>query len=155
MKKRNTPPDKGKPDYKVGYGKPPKRTRFRPGQSGNPKGRPKGVRNFSTDVQRALRRRVRINLGGRTRIVTHQEFLLMALHEQVQKARDPRAIKLDLELASRFNNDDALESHDQVEADDHEILRAFLENHTKQEAAPQSRIPRVRLNSDPRKDHEK
>jgi len=110
MKKRNTPRDKGKPDYKVGYRKPPERTRFRPGQSGNPKGRPKGVRNFSTDVQRALRKLVRINVGGRTRTVTHQEFLLMALHEQVQKARDPRAIKLDLELASRFNNDDALAS---------------------------------------------
>lgn len=28
-------------DEDVGYGKPPKRTRFKPGQSGNPKGRPK------------------------------------------------------------------------------------------------------------------
>jgi hypothetical protein len=112
------------------------------------------VRNFSTDVQRALRKLVRINVGGRTRTVTHQEFLLMALHEQVQKARDPRAIKLDLELASRFNNDDALASRDQVDADDHEILRAFLEKHTKQEAAPRTRHPRVRLNSGPRTDHE-
>lgn len=25
----------------VGYGKPPKRTQFKPGQSGNPKGRPR------------------------------------------------------------------------------------------------------------------
>lgn len=31
--------------YEVGYGKPPVATRFRPGQSGNPKGRPKGARN--------------------------------------------------------------------------------------------------------------
>jgi hypothetical protein len=34
-----------RPDYDVGYGKPPKDTRFKPGQSGNPKGRPKGARN--------------------------------------------------------------------------------------------------------------
>ena len=26
----------------VGYGRPPKHTRFKPGQSGNPKGRPGG-----------------------------------------------------------------------------------------------------------------
>lgn len=31
--------------YDVGYGRPPARTRFKPGQSGNPKGRPKGSRN--------------------------------------------------------------------------------------------------------------
>jgi hypothetical protein len=32
-------------DYEVGYGKPPVATRFEPGRSGNPRGRPKGARN--------------------------------------------------------------------------------------------------------------
>ena len=32
-------------NYDVGYGKPPKDTRFKPGQSGNPKGRSKGSKN--------------------------------------------------------------------------------------------------------------
>lgn len=40
--------DDKKSDYTVGYGKPPSRTRFKPGQSGNRKGRPKGVENYST-----------------------------------------------------------------------------------------------------------
>ncbi|SFT51406.1 DUF5681 domain-containing protein [Sedimentitalea nanhaiensis] len=31
--------------YEVGYGKPPESSRFRPGRSGNPKGRPKGAKN--------------------------------------------------------------------------------------------------------------
>ena len=31
--------------YEVGYAKPPVETRFRPGQSGNPRGRPKGAKN--------------------------------------------------------------------------------------------------------------
>ncbi len=34
-----------RPGYKVGYAKPPEATRFRPGQSGNPRGRPKGTKN--------------------------------------------------------------------------------------------------------------
>ena len=34
--------------YEVGYGRPPSATRFQPGQSGNPKGRPKGTRNASS-----------------------------------------------------------------------------------------------------------
>jgi hypothetical protein len=31
--------------YDVGYGKPPVATRFKPGKSGNPEGRPKGSKN--------------------------------------------------------------------------------------------------------------
>ena len=31
--------------YEVGYAKPPRQTRFSPGKSGNPKGRPKGAKN--------------------------------------------------------------------------------------------------------------
>ena len=40
------PPDdpEEEPTYEVGYGKPPQATRFQPGKSGNPKGRPKGSR---------------------------------------------------------------------------------------------------------------
>lgn len=34
-----------RPGYEVGYGKPPTATRFEPGRSGNPRGRPKGAKN--------------------------------------------------------------------------------------------------------------
>ncbi len=34
-----------RPRYEVGYGKPPEDTRFRKGQSGNPRGRPKGAKS--------------------------------------------------------------------------------------------------------------
>ena len=34
--------------YAVGWGKPPRHTRFKKGQSGNPKGRPPGSKNMNT-----------------------------------------------------------------------------------------------------------
>ena len=35
----------GPTSYEVGYGKPPASSRFQPGRSGNPKGRPRGAKN--------------------------------------------------------------------------------------------------------------
>ena len=43
--KRRMPATSFPTSYEVGYRKPPKETRFRPGQSGNPRGRPKGPRS--------------------------------------------------------------------------------------------------------------
>ena len=37
-------------DYQVGYGKPPIETRFKSGQSGNPRGRPKGAKNKTSRI---------------------------------------------------------------------------------------------------------
>jgi hypothetical protein len=40
-------------DYPVGYGRPPRQTRFRKGQSGNPVGRPRGAQNLATLIGKA------------------------------------------------------------------------------------------------------
>ena len=45
-------------DHKVGYGKPPAETRFKPGHSGNPRGRPKGSKNYKTILMERMRERV-------------------------------------------------------------------------------------------------
>ena len=63
----------GAADYEVGYGRPPTHSRFRPGQSGNPAGRRKGVRNLKTDVMRTLGAPIKVKEGGRTRIRSTQE----------------------------------------------------------------------------------
>jgi hypothetical protein len=77
----------------VGFGKPPKHTRFRKGHSGNPKGRPRGSRNASTLLDEALKERVTISENGRRRKVTKLEAILKQL---VNKAAggDHRATQL-------------------------------------------------------------
>src|SRR5438477_12106238 len=47
-------PSEKKGDYEVGYGKAPRHTRFAKGQSGNPRGRPSGAKNFTTLLSEAL-----------------------------------------------------------------------------------------------------
>ena len=47
-------PSDNKSDYAVGYGKPPRQTRFRKGQSGNPRGRSPGAKNLKTLLNDAL-----------------------------------------------------------------------------------------------------
>src|ERR1700742_2968486 len=49
----------------VGYKRPPKHTQFRPGQSGNPKGRPKGTQNLKSDLREELGEIVRVREGDR------------------------------------------------------------------------------------------
>jgi Family of unknown function (DUF5681) len=52
-------------DDKIGYGSPPKRTQFKPGQSGNPSGRPKGIRNFRTELLDELAESITIKEGDK------------------------------------------------------------------------------------------
>ena len=73
MSKRKPP--NSEENYEVGYGKPPKHTRFTSGRSGNPNGRPKGTRNFETDLKATLKAPVRITRNGKPRKVSTQEAM--------------------------------------------------------------------------------
>jgi hypothetical protein len=113
----------GKKGYEVGYGKPPTHTQYRPGQSGHP-GRRKGVRNLKTDVKRTLAMPVKVKEGGRRRTKSTQEAALMVLRERALNG-NTRALDRFLELALRFNNDEAGQAQ-QLTADDRAILAAYV-----------------------------
>ncbi|MBA3519250.1 MAG: hypothetical protein H0T75_16800 [Rhizobiales bacterium] len=77
--------------YEVGYGKPPPHTRFKPGQSGNPKGRPKRHRNLRTVVEEALAETITIREGDRTRTVPRLEALVRTIMNRALKG-DPKFV---------------------------------------------------------------
>lgn len=66
-------------DERVGYRNPPKKTRFKKGQSGNPGGRPKGSKPFLTIFGDAMKRQVHMKKGGKTKTVTTKEALIETL----------------------------------------------------------------------------
>ena len=73
------PEDKDDDNYEVGFGKPPRQTQFKKGQSGNPKGRPRGAKNMATLFTQALKERVTVIENGRRRSISKQEALVKHL----------------------------------------------------------------------------
>jgi Family of unknown function (DUF5681) len=80
-------------DYEVGYGKPPRHTRFKKGQSGNPRGRPSGSKNLKTLLNEALNERVVVTEEGGRRNITKREAIVTQLVNRSATA-DLRALKI-------------------------------------------------------------
>ncbi len=84
----------------VGFKRPPAKTRRPKRVSGNPKGRPKGARNFKTDLQETLAQPVQVTEHGRSRKISTQRAGLERLREKALRG-DQRALDSLLELAER------------------------------------------------------
>ena len=76
----------------VGYGKPPKHTRFRPGQSGNPNGRPPKSKNTRTVLKDLLYEQVPVQRGRQRVRMTRLEIMILATIKKAT-AGDTRAYR--------------------------------------------------------------
>ena len=79
-----------------GYKKPPEAGKFKPGQSGNPKGRPKGTRNLKTDLAAISQRAISVRENGKTRRMSQQKAMLLSAYS--------KAIQGDQKAASNLIN---------------------------------------------------
>ncbi len=93
-------------EYDVGYGKPPKASQFKKGESGNPAGRKKGSRSHSEIIAKAMNETVTVTVGGRKRKMTMME---VAFSQQTKKAAegDRHAIKLMMGLLNEATDREA------------------------------------------------
>ena len=89
-------------DYDVGYKRPPVANQFQPGKSGNSKGRPKGARNFSTELDIALNERVTVTANGKTMSVRKKAVIAKQL---VNKAASGDLKAASLLMAEGRSND--------------------------------------------------
>lgn len=84
-------------EYHVGYKRPPLHSRFRPGESGNRRGRPKGARNFRTILIDVAMRKTTVVRSGKSVRQTNLEHVVDAVRLRAAQG-DPIA----LWLANRY-----------------------------------------------------
>jgi hypothetical protein len=112
--------------YTVGYGRPPKRSQFKPGKSGNPRGRPKGSRSLGAVLEDVVRQRVTVTENGKSRSIPLLDVILRRLAADAARS-DAAAMRLLMSLLERHARADATEgSADDMSADDRRILARYL-----------------------------
>jgi len=124
-----------KKSYTVGYKKPPKSGQFKPGQSGNSKGRPKGTKNLKTVFEEELLAKVPIKEEGKSRKVTKQEAMIKALMLKAMQG-DIKAINAVLTTFMKLMSGDAqVEDETALSSSENAILDRFREMVLKEAAA--------------------
>jgi hypothetical protein len=93
-------------DYEVGYGRPPKHSRFRKGRSGNTKGRPKGSRNLRTELLEELGEKIVVREGGQHKKVSKRRAVFKSLTARAMKG-DAKATALLLDLDQQAEEQEA------------------------------------------------
>ncbi len=91
----------GNDPYEVGYGKPPRRTQFVTGRSGNPKGRPRGRKSIRSILLDSLGAKTKLMVDGKPRTMTRLEVFIMQLDRQAMNG-DLKAIRERLRLQQIF-----------------------------------------------------
>jgi Family of unknown function (DUF5681) len=136
--------------YKVGYGRPPIKSQFKPGQSGNPTGgklkRASVAADLKTSLEKALNEQARFRIGERDLIMTKAAAGIARLVAQFAEGdryarRDLIALadKLGVDLAAGQAGaiGDAVASL--MSANDEAIIADFLRRHGAETAATEAK----------------
>jgi Family of unknown function (DUF5681) len=119
--------DSTNPQYKVGYARPPLSTRFAPGQSGNPSGRPAKRKDAAAVARALLDKKVSTTTkhGGQTKRPVQD----LALGKLADKALhgDQRALTFLLKLANEQNVPQSAADATISDSQDQELIRRFIE----------------------------
>jgi len=113
-------------EYGVGYRRPPSKTQFVKGKSGNPKGRPKGSRNLKTDLEEELQEVIGISERGRKKHLSKQRVLIKTLTAKAIGG-DAKALTTLLNFALKIIDPAAQPlGSTEISADDQRIIDEFL-----------------------------
>ena len=106
--------------------RPPRKGRFQPGQSGNPRGRPKGSKNIRTYVHKLLSAKIPVIEGGKTRNIARAEAIAIQLVNLASKG-DPKGLVAVMNLTREFdeaNSEPRLSALTRIE--DEEVMKGLI-----------------------------
>ena len=115
--------------YEVGYGKPPRKSQCKPGESGNRKGRPKDSKNTYTMLNEVLDQKINIKENGRDLRIPKKLAMIMQLVNKAVKG-DVKAINslLPHMLMADAKEEDKNRILASISQDDREIITNYLKN---------------------------
>ena len=121
-------------DYRIGYRRPPVTSRFQPGSSGNPKGRPKNSKNLKTLIRQAMTAKISIKEGPNSRRVSKIEGVVLRQLQSALKGDDRSAMAV-IKMATQMGFLDDADSNSAeataLSASDERILEQLLTRHHK------------------------
>ncbi len=128
--------------YEVGYARPPQRTQFKKGLSGNPFGRPPKKPDFYTELTRVLHDTVTITVDGEPQQVTVQQALLLRLRDEALRG-EVWAGKLLQKVVDANPDGGTLYDHIEIEVQVYKFLMAgkLILDEQKREKANQTPDP--------------
>lgn len=120
------PLKKPRRNYEVGKGRPPVATRWKPGQSGNPKGRPKGSTSIDAAFDAVLRQKIPIKERGRIRYMYPFEIMAQQFATQAMKG-DIKAFTLFLNRTFALTHNDSSKKIDTKGMTAQELAKLYSE----------------------------
>jgi hypothetical protein len=107
----------------VGYKRPPREHQFPSGQSGNPSGRPKGARNFRSELREELSEVITVHDGDREIQISKQRALIKSVVAAAIDGNQRAAasvLAMCMRMLADAEDDEAIER-----AEDADIVEAF------------------------------
>jgi hypothetical protein len=119
-------------DYAVGYGRPPLGSRFKPGTSGNLKGRPQGRKNLKTLIRQAMTAKISVQEGSSARRVSKIEGVVLRQLQSALKGNDRAAmaiVKMAMQMGFLEEADSNPAEVAELSPADEQILQELLRPH--------------------------
>lgn len=113
--------------YAVGYGKPPQHSRYKPGQSGNPKGRPRGSKSKINILKELLAQKVTVTQQGKKYRMNKLTLILLTLVNKAASG-DLRAVSVLHPMLDSMEKElsEKAQLSDELPACDKEILEEYV-----------------------------